>query len=104
MSVVVAVGVWGWMCEEGLWFSFVWGGSENELGRLLFIFLYPPPRQPAPHLIRAAYSSSLCPMFGNPRRLSYPDGDISKREYPLSNPSQRPRSYTVILTPRIQYC
>ena len=38
-------------------------------------------------LICAAYSSSLCPIFCNPPRLSYPDGVISRKGHPLSTVS-----------------
>ena len=77
------------MCEEGFWFSFVWGGPENELDRLLFVFLYSPrARQPASQpVIRAAYSPSLCPIFGNHPGLPYPDKVISKGGHP--HPAER---------------
>jgi len=42
-----------------------------------------PPRQPASQpVIRAVYSPSLCPLFGNHPGLPYPDKVLSKRGRP----------------------
>ena len=95
---VVAVGIWRWICEEGFWFSFVWGGPENEHGssfvRLFVLSLLA--NQPL-----SLYSPSLCPFFGNHPGLPYPDKVISKRGRPHPRSAFHPHAVrgTVRLSP-----